>query len=219
MSGRALIIGGSVGGLFAATLLRTIGWETLVFERTNGNLADRGTGIGTRDEMFAVMRRSGIAVHASIGIAVGSRICLDCDGSIAHELPIPAVTSSWARIYRRLRDALPAEGYRAGMPLARIEQEADAVTAILADGTRVRGDLLIGADGLHSTVRRSRAALCRLRRLARRSRRARPAARASGHDPASHGLLLLGKRPDALDSDAGRRRWGPCLSLRLVPAG
>ena len=31
MSRRALIIGGSVGGLFAATLLRTIGWETLVF--------------------------------------------------------------------------------------------------------------------------------------------------------------------------------------------
>jgi 2-polyprenyl-6-methoxyphenol hydroxylase-like FAD-dependent oxidoreductase len=154
VSRRALIIGGSVGGLFAATLLRTIGWETLVFERTNGNLADRGTGIGTREELFAVMRRIGIAVDASIGVDVRSRICLDRDGTIAHELPIPAVTSSWARIYRRLRDALPAADYRAGMPLARIDQDADAVTAIFVDGTRVRGDLLIGADGLHSTVRR-----------------------------------------------------------------
>jgi 2-polyprenyl-6-methoxyphenol hydroxylase-like FAD-dependent oxidoreductase len=93
VSRRALIIGGSVGGLFAATLLRTIGWETLVFERTNGNLADRGTGIGTREELFAVMRRIGIAVDASIGVDVRSRICLDRDGTIAHELPIPAVTS------------------------------------------------------------------------------------------------------------------------------
>ena len=126
VSRRALIIGGSVGGLFAATLLRTIGWETLVFERTNGNLADRGTGIGTREELFAVMRRIGIAVDANIGVDVRSRICLDRDGTIAHELPIPAVTSSWARIYRRLRDALPAEDYRAGMPLARIDQDADA---------------------------------------------------------------------------------------------
>jgi 2-polyprenyl-6-methoxyphenol hydroxylase-like FAD-dependent oxidoreductase len=153
MSRRALIIGGSVGGLFAATLLRTIGWDALVFERTSGNLADRGTGIGTREELFAVMRRIGIEVDASIGIDVLSRICLDRNGAITHELPIPAVTSSWARIYRRLRDALPAECYRAGMPLVRVEQDARSVAAVFADGSRVEGDLLIGADGLHSTAR------------------------------------------------------------------
>lgn len=84
MSRRALIIGGSVGGLFAATLLRTIGWDALVFERTSGNLADRGTGIGTREELFAVMRRIGIEVDASIGIDVLSRICLDRNGAITH---------------------------------------------------------------------------------------------------------------------------------------
>jgi 2-polyprenyl-6-methoxyphenol hydroxylase-like FAD-dependent oxidoreductase len=138
MSGRALIIGGSVGGLFAATLLRTIGWETLVFERTNGNLADRGTGIGTRDEMFAVMRRSGIAVHASIGIAVGSRICLDCDGTIAHELPI-TVTSSWARIYRRLRDARRRELSRHAARAPRAGRGRRHRR--FADRLRVRGDL------------------------------------------------------------------------------
>jgi 2-polyprenyl-6-methoxyphenol hydroxylase-like FAD-dependent oxidoreductase len=158
-----LVIGGSVGGLFAANLLRSIGWESSVFERTRGNLADRGTGIGTRDELFAVMRRIGIAVDATIGVSVRSRICLDRSGATVHETALPAVTSSWSRIYGRLRDALPAQSYRAGMALERIEQDADGVTAILSDGSRAQGDLLIGADGLHSTARRQLLPDCRPR--------------------------------------------------------
>ena len=74
---RALVIGGSVGGLFAAHLLRSIGWDVAVFERAAGDLGDRGTGIGTREELFAVMRRIGIAADASIGIDVEGRVGLD----------------------------------------------------------------------------------------------------------------------------------------------
>ena len=44
---RALIIGGSVGGLFAAHMLGRIGWEVDVFERAREDLAGRGAGIGT----------------------------------------------------------------------------------------------------------------------------------------------------------------------------
>jgi len=36
---RALVIGGSVGGLFAATLLRSVGWDAVVFERNAEELA------------------------------------------------------------------------------------------------------------------------------------------------------------------------------------
>jgi len=45
---RALVIGGSVGGLFAANLLRGIGWDVEVFERAAGHLGDRGTASGAR---------------------------------------------------------------------------------------------------------------------------------------------------------------------------
>ena len=62
MSGnpRALVIGGSVGGLFAAHMLRSIGWDVVVFERSGDDLARRGAGIGVSDAMFAIMRRIGV---------------------------------------------------------------------------------------------------------------------------------------------------------------
>ena len=150
---RTLIIGGSVGGLFAANLLRSIGWDVTVFERAVGDLGDRGTGIGTRQELFAVMRRIGAPVDASTVVQVHGRIALTRDGATARDLPTPAVTSAWSRIWRPLRKALPAAAYRAGMVLARVQQDASGVTAHFADGTHADAELLIAADGLHSTVR------------------------------------------------------------------
>ena len=153
--GRALIIGGSLGGLFAGLLLRQAGWDVTVFERSSGDLASRGVGIGTHVEMFAVMRRLGITVDELIGVAVTSRICLDRDGAVIARLPFDKILSSWALFYRALRRQLPDACYRPGMELVDIAQHASRVTAIFANGTRVEGDLLVGADGLHSTVRAS----------------------------------------------------------------
>jgi 2-polyprenyl-6-methoxyphenol hydroxylase-like FAD-dependent oxidoreductase len=150
---RALVIGGSLGGLFAANLLRMAGWEAVVFERVSDDLASRGAGIGTHEELFRVMRRLGLPIDRSIGVEVGSRVCLDRSGAVTHELALTQFMSAWARIYRPLREALPAAGYCAGMTLQRIEQNAQGVTAVFADGTRASGDLLVGADGIHSTVR------------------------------------------------------------------
>lgn len=150
---RALVIGGSVGGLFAAHLLRLAGWDIAVFERARGDLGDRGTGIGTRAELFAVMRRIGIAVDlASIGVNVQGRTGLGADGTVVHELSMPAVNSAWSRVWRPLRAALPGGSFHGGMTLTRIEHDADGVTAHFADGTSVEGELLVAADGLHSIV-------------------------------------------------------------------
>jgi 2-polyprenyl-6-methoxyphenol hydroxylase-like FAD-dependent oxidoreductase len=150
---RALVIGGSVGGLFTAHLLGRIGWDVAVFERATGHLGDRGTGIGTRPELFAVMRRIGVAVDSSTGVDVSGRTGLGRDGSTVAELPINAVTSSWSRIWRPLRQALPDACYRPGRTVTAIAQDERSVTAVFDDGSRVEGDLLVGADGLHSTVR------------------------------------------------------------------
>lgn len=148
-----MIVGGSVGGLFAAHLLRAHGWDVAVFERSGGTLADRGASIGTRQELFDILSSIGIALDPSAGVAVTARICLDRAGAIVGELPVHSINSAWDRIYRPLRDALPDQLYRAATRVERIEQDSDGVTAILGDGTRERGDLLIAADGIHSTIR------------------------------------------------------------------
>jgi len=150
----ALVIGGSVGGLFAANLLRAIGWEVTVFERARGDLAGRGAGLGVHKELFAVMRRIGIRIDDSLRVEVRSRIALDRSGNIVCEVPVRGINSAWERIYRALKIALPAQCYRPGMPLERFEQDPRSVTAVFADGSRAVGDLLVGADGIRSTVRR-----------------------------------------------------------------
>ena len=150
---RALIIGGSVGGLFAANCLRDIGWNVTVFERNPDELAGRGAGISTHPELHDVTRQLGIAFDDSMGISVNTVVFIDHDGKIYDERETVRVMSSWGRVYRSLRDRLPDENYRLGMSLTRVEQDAGGVTAIFADGARERGDLLIGADGGRSTVR------------------------------------------------------------------
>jgi 2-polyprenyl-6-methoxyphenol hydroxylase-like FAD-dependent oxidoreductase len=150
---RALVVGGSLGGLFAANLLRHVGWEVTVFERVEEDLATRGAGIGTHDELFAVMQRIGLIGDEPMGVEVRSRICLDRYGRITHDIPLVKVLSAWARFYRPLRDALPPGSYRAGILLDRVEQDARGVTAIFSDGSRETGDLLVAADGIRSTVR------------------------------------------------------------------
>jgi 2-polyprenyl-6-methoxyphenol hydroxylase-like FAD-dependent oxidoreductase len=151
---RAIVIGGSLGGLFAANMLRSVcGWQVDVFERVENDLATRGAGIATHDEMFDVLRRLGLAADESFGIDVVRRVCFDRSGAIAYERAVHRRMSAWARFYRPLKDHFPADAYHFSMALTGIDQTADGVTAIFADGTRVHADLLIGADGFMSTTR------------------------------------------------------------------
>ena len=150
---RALVIGGSLGGLLAAHLLRRAGWHAVVFERNEEALTGRGVGLGTHPQLIAALRRAGIAFDATMGITVPKVICLDRAGKIMVEQPTARTMSAWSQLYRALRDALPAQDYRLGKKLRRIEQDAGSVTAIFEDGTSERGDVLVGADGIRSTVR------------------------------------------------------------------
>ena len=74
---RALIIGGSVGGLFAANMLRSIGWDAQVFERNAEELTGRGAGISTHPQLHEVTKRLGIPFDDAMGIAIDNVIFLD----------------------------------------------------------------------------------------------------------------------------------------------
>src|SRR3954464_9470819 len=147
---KAIIVGGSVGGLMAALLLRKIGWDVTVYERAVGDLAGRGAGLGVSGELLDVMARAGAPFERSAGIAQAAHVWMEKDGSIAHEHRRNLMASAWARVYQPLRAALPASNYRQGMVLERVE----ATTAVFADGTRDTADLIIGADGVYSAVRK-----------------------------------------------------------------
>jgi 2-polyprenyl-6-methoxyphenol hydroxylase-like FAD-dependent oxidoreductase len=150
---RALVIGGSLGGLIAAHLLRSTGWDTTVFERNDEELASRGVGLGTHPQLIAVLKRAGVDFDESMGITPSRAVCLDRGGKVLIERPTARTLSGWSRLYRALLDALPAPAYRLRKRLARVTQDADGVTAVFADGSSERGDLLVGADGVRSTVR------------------------------------------------------------------
>jgi 2-polyprenyl-6-methoxyphenol hydroxylase-like FAD-dependent oxidoreductase len=153
MSKRALVIGGSLGGLIVAHLLRSTGWDAVVFERNEEELASRGVGLGTHPQLIGILKRAGIAFDETMGITPARAVCLDGNGKIIIERPTARTLSGWSRLYRALLDALPAPNCRLGKRLIRVAQDAEGVSAYFADGTSERGDLLVGADGIRSAVR------------------------------------------------------------------
>lgn len=151
----ALVIGGSLGGLFAAALLKKVGWTVTVFERSKEALATRGAGLGTTRELAEIMRRAGARLDVSIAVPLSGYVWIDAAGRVVHDRPREHSASSWSRVYRPLRAAVPDSDYRAGMVLERVEQNNGRVVAHFAGGLRAEGDLLIAADGNQSTVRRA----------------------------------------------------------------
>jgi 2-polyprenyl-6-methoxyphenol hydroxylase-like FAD-dependent oxidoreductase len=151
--GRALIIGGSLGGLFAANLLVRSGWEAVIYERIAEPLNARGAGIATHPELLDILARIGVPTDEGIGVRVSHRIVFGSDGRKLSERLTPQIMTGWSRLYQLLRAALPDGSYHMGKTLTGIEQDETGVTAVFAQGERVRGDVLIGADGLRSTLR------------------------------------------------------------------
>src|SRR5439155_19418802 len=62
-------------------------------------------------------------------------------------------SSHRAELVRVLADALPPDALHLGRRCAAVEPDGDGVIVRFADGTQVRGDALIAADGIRSVVR------------------------------------------------------------------
>jgi 2-polyprenyl-6-methoxyphenol hydroxylase-like FAD-dependent oxidoreductase len=150
---RALVIGGSVGGLLAHALLRRAGWNATIYERTAGDLAGRGAGLGISQDLVDILRSLGARFEPSAGSAHDAYVWMDRDERIVFAHRRPTVGSTWPRVYQPLRELVPPQQYRQGANLLRVTQDAESVTAHFADGTQEKADLLVAADGVFSTVR------------------------------------------------------------------
>lgn len=150
---RAIVIGGSISGLFAALLLQRHGWHVDVYESTPGEIEGRGAGIVAQPELRKALSAAGIGDIGAVGVTVETRILLDRDGRETMRFPCPQTVTSWERVRRLLRAALDDRFYHGGTRIERIEQSGDSVTAVVSDGRRLEADLVLGADGIRSTVR------------------------------------------------------------------
>src|SRR4051812_46669486 len=96
---RALVVGGSLGGLFVANLLLKSGWDVHVFEHSREDLVGRGAGIITHPELFACLERIGIPLDDSFGVDIPERVAFDRSGSVIGTAPIRQCLTTWGRLY------------------------------------------------------------------------------------------------------------------------
>ena len=149
---RAVIVGGSMSGLFAAAFLRQIGWDADVFERSPVELVGRGAGITTHPELLDALERSGAGTR-ELGIEVEKRITIDRAGRVIGERPLRQILTSWDRLQRLLRETIDPAHYHLGRTFARLEQDGRGVRVHFAEGQVEDADLLVGGDGIRSAVR------------------------------------------------------------------
>jgi 2-polyprenyl-6-methoxyphenol hydroxylase-like FAD-dependent oxidoreductase len=150
---RALIIGGSMSGLFAARKLLQDGWDVQVYERSPVELSGRGAGIVTQPQVLETLNLLGVEATRDLGVDVSRRRTLDRNGRVIAETVRPQVATSWNRLFEVLRTGFPAERYHLGKDLVALDQDGASVTASFGDGSSATSDLLIGADGFRSSVR------------------------------------------------------------------
>lgn len=164
MSGRALVIGGGIGGLAAAIGLRREGWDVEVYERAD-ELRAAGAGVALWANALEVLDRIGVGDRVrATGVPNADGWVYDWRGERLLPVATPALRARFgelgfvlhrAELQEILLDALEPGVVRLGTEVQDVEEDGDEVVATFADGRTARGDVLIGADGVHSAVRTS----------------------------------------------------------------
>ncbi|MFF3545684.1 FAD-dependent oxidoreductase [Streptomyces platensis] len=161
-----LVIGGGIAGTATALALHKAGIDVTVHEAHPDTAEDIGAFLTLASNgMRALAELDASDVVTALGFPLRSMRVLDAQGGQLAHVPLGEADDARLR-YRCLRRgdlnaALQAEAVRRGIRLSHgarlvsVENGPDEVTARFADGSVATGDLLVGADGLSSTVRQS----------------------------------------------------------------
>ena len=158
---KILVIGGGISGLATALALHRSGHDVIVFERTQ-EIKEVGAGLTIWPNAISVLRQLGLGdVIPTIGMPAHYRTIRTWRGELLSQIHVDAIAGSPMQLMHRadLQDTLfqalkdvsvPVE---LGARYTGFTQDKESVEAQFADGRVVRGDLLIGADGIRSVLR------------------------------------------------------------------
>ncbi|KIW26186.1 uncharacterized protein PV07_09300 [Cladophialophora immunda] len=170
-----IIVGGSLGGLFTGVALKQHGYDTTILERNPTNLLEnQGAGIVAGGDTLAFFERYD-RCKRPVAVTSQKRMYLDQSGEVVHEEVMKQTMTSWDLCYYMLRanydhqqsgyckvpGPQPGDGkidYRYGCTVTGFQEEGDQIRVFYdkTDGGKesVVGDMLVGADGPSSSVRK-----------------------------------------------------------------
>ena len=161
---KVLIAGGGIGGLTAMLALRQRGIDVQLFEQTAA-FGQVGAGLQVSSNAARILLKLGLG-EALKRVATypegrdyrgwdsGERLYYTPLGQKAEaHFGSPYYAAHRAELLDVLLSGLGRQGYRLGARVERVDQDQNGVSLTFADGSTAQGDILIGADGIHSTVR------------------------------------------------------------------
>ena len=158
----ALIVGAGIGGLSAAIALRQAGWNVRVFERAT-SARELGFGLALAPNAVQALRALGVAdAVLSQGFPASRGELRRIDGTLIKraELPPNALGGPFTvalrpALHGALLEAVGSGVLELGRAAASFRVAGPRVTLTFENGPDVEGDLLVGADGIGSVIRRA----------------------------------------------------------------
>ncbi|MEW9551372.1 FAD-dependent monooxygenase [Nonomuraea sp. NPDC050783] len=158
----AVVIGAGIGGLAGAIALRQRGWEVRVLERAPA-IEPVGSGLAISANALKALDTLGLGdriralsrIQGQVGIkrADGRWLMRTTPEAAAGRYDDSVVVMLRARLMEVLVDALGPDALRLGTAVSRVDPEGGVVRT--EEGEELRADLVVGADGIHSPVRRA----------------------------------------------------------------
>ena len=229
MSRTALIVGAGIGGLSAGIALRQAGWDVRIFERA-ASARELGFALLVAPNAVAALRELGVAdVVLARAFTPGRCELRRMDGTVLKRLDFPppealggpTVVSVRPALHGALLDAVGSEAVALDCEATGFTTTESHVTLRLANGDAAEGDLLVGADGVGSVIRRA-------------LHPSEPPPRSSGivalrgvaHGAVHHlgglsGVHYMGPGVESMvvRADAGGIYWALSVARELAPAG